>query len=259
MAKARKASSGYWIYGLHAVAAALRNPARDIQRIVLSKASSLTLADALASEEVRELNPRPQPRIASREAIEALLPPDSVHQGAAAEVKPLPSVHLLDVLAAADGVEGAMLIVLDQVTDPHNVGAIVRSAAAFGCLGLIVQDRHTPAETGALAKAASGALDNMPIARVGNLAAALKTIADAGFWRIGLTGHAEQPLKDVPAFDRAALVLGAEGTGLRRLTAENCDYLACIPLAPDSESLNVSNAAAIGLYELTQNRSRNPG
>ena len=144
-----------------------------------------------------------------------------------------------------------MLLVLDQVTDPHNMGAILRSAAAFGAIGIVTQDRHSPPESGVVAKAASGALERMPWVRVVNLARALEEIAEAGFWRIGLTGDAETDLKDALGPDRIALVLGAEGAGLRHNTREHCDAVARLPITDAVESLNVSNAAAVALYAAT--------
>jgi 23S rRNA (guanosine2251-2'-O)-methyltransferase len=162
------------------------------------------------------------------------------------EVEPLDEVWLDDLLTA--GAERAVMLVLDQVTDPHNVGAILRSAAAFGAIGIVTQDRHSPPESGVVAKAASGALERVPWARVVNLARALEEIGDAGFWRIGLTGDAESELKDALGPPRVALVLGAEGPGLRHNTREHCDALARLPISDAVESLNVSNAAAVALY-----------
>ena len=175
-----------------------------------------------------------------------LVPGDAPHQGVVIEVEPLDDVWLDDLLANAP--ETAVLVVLDQVTDPHNVGAILRSAAAFGAIAIVTQDRHSPPESGALAKAASGTLETVPWIRTVNLARALGDIAEAGFWRIGLTGDTEMELKEALGPKRVALVLGAEGPGLRPNTREHCDALARLPISSAVESLNVSNAAAVALY-----------
>ena len=171
---------------------------------------------------------------------------DAPHQGLVAEVERLPELLLADLLDQAE--DGRPLLVLDQVTDPHNVGAILRSAAAFDALGLVTQDRHAPPESGALAKAASGALETVPWVRVVNLARALDDVAAAGFWRIGLAGEAEMTLAEALGPRRVALVLGAEGEGMRQNTEAHCDELAKLPISHKVESLNVSNAAAIALY-----------
>ena len=170
---------------------------------------------------------------------------DAPHQGIVADVDPLPDILLADLLD--EGSERPLLL-LDQVTDPHNVGAILRSAAAFDAAAIITQDRHAPPESGVLAKSASGALELVPWVRVVNLSRALDDIADAGYWRIGLAGEADDTLGNVMGQGKLALVMGAEGEGLRQNVAAHCDLLAKLPMDPKMESLNVSNAAAIALY-----------
>lgn len=176
-----------------------------------------------------------------------MVPSDAPHQGIVAEVEPLDDVWLGNVLEAGQD-DKRPVLVLDQVTDPHNVGAILRSAAAFDALCIVTQDRHAPPESGVLARSASGALEIVPWVRVVNLARALDEIAEAGYWRIGLDGEAEQTLGEAIGTSRVALVLGAEGEGLRHNSMAHCDILAKLPISPRMESLNVSNAAAIALY-----------
>ena len=223
------------LYGWHTVAAALANPRRKVRKIFATENG----AHRLTSE---GLVLPVAPEIARPDAIAARLSPDAVHQGLLVEAEPLPALDLEDI--EADGT----VLVLDQITDPHNVGAILRSAAAFGAIGIVTQDRHSPPESGVIAKAASGALERVPWARVVNLARALEEIGEAGFWRIGLTGDADTDLKDALGPQRVALVLGAEGPGLRLNTKEHCDALARLPISEAIESLNVSNAAAVALY-----------
>ena len=223
-------------WGKHAVAAALDNPQRKIVRAWATReaAASLPFPKDLAVT------------LADVVDLGRLVPHDAPHQGVVIETEPLEEIWLEDVLHQAP--ERAILLVLDQITDPHNVGAILRSAAAFGAIGIVTQDRHSPAEGGVVAKAASGALERVPWARVVNLARALEEIGEAGFWRIGLAGDADTDLKDALGPQRVALVLGAEGPGLRHNTREHCDALARLPIGEGVESLNVSNAAAIALY-----------
>ncbi len=224
------------LWGKHAVAAALDNPERKVLR-------AWTTREAAAFMQFSDNVPV---TLAEAPDLGRLVPSDAPHQGVVIEVEPLPEVWLDDLLTGA--AERALLLVLDQVTDPHNVGAILRSAAAFGAVGIVTQDRHSPPESGVVAKAASGALERVPWARVVNLARALEEIGDAGFWRIGLTGDADTDLKDALGPPRVALVLGAEGPGLRPNTREHCDALARLPISDAIESLNVSNAAAVALY-----------
>ena len=223
-------------WGKHAVAAALDNPQRRVIK-------------AWATREAAGFMQFPKDvpvTLADVADLGRLVPRDAPHQGIVIEAEPLEEIWLDDILTSAG--ERATLLVLDQVTDPHNVGAILRSAAAFGALAIVTQDRHSPPESGALAKAASGALETVPWARVVNLARALDDIAAAGFWRIGLAGDAETEIKDALGPARVALVLGAEGPGLRPNTRDHCDAIAKLPITSAIESLNVSNAAAVALY-----------
>jgi 23S rRNA (guanosine2251-2'-O)-methyltransferase len=223
-------------WGRHAVAAALDNPNRKVLR-------------AWATRDAAEFMQFPREvavTLAEVTDLARLVPSDAPHQGVVIEAEPLDDVWLDGLIH--DAPERAILLVLDQVTDPHNVGAIIRSAAAFGAIGLVTQDRHSPPESGVVAKAASGALERLPWARVVNLARALDEIGEAGFWRIGLAGDAETDLREALGSQRVALVLGAEGAGLRPNTKEHCDSLARLPISDAVESLNVSNAAAVALY-----------
>jgi 23S rRNA (guanosine2251-2'-O)-methyltransferase len=223
-------------WGRHAVEAALANPAREVVRIWATR-------EAAAEVELPKSVPF---TYADAADLGRLVPRDAPHQGLVAEVERLPDLLLADILQ--DAPARRPLLVLDQVTDPHNVGAILRSAAAFDALALVTQDRHAPPESGALAKAASGALETVPWVRVVNLARALDEMAEAGFWRIGLAGEAETSLAEAVGPARVALVLGAEGEGMRQNTEAHCDALARLPISGRIESLNVSNAAAVALY-----------
>jgi len=206
-----KAENRPRFWGRHAVAAALANDEREIHRIWVTR-------EAAAGYDIPATIPVTFADVAD---LGRLVPRDAPHQGIVAEVERLDDILLADLLDQAE--DGKPLLVLDQVTDPHNVGAILRSAAAFGALGIVTQDRHAPPESGALAKAASGALETMPWVRVVNLARALDDIAAAGFWRIGLTGEANQALAEALGPARVALVLGAEGEGMRQNTETHCD------------------------------------
>ncbi|MDJ0983133.1 MAG: 23S rRNA (guanosine(2251)-2'-O)-methyltransferase RlmB [Kiloniellales bacterium] len=232
----------YWLYGLHSVAAALANPERRCLKLLATQQG----AAALAGSKI-PANTQLSPQIAGREDLERALPPGAVHQGLALLVEPLPAPDLAAVLPA----EGpAVVVALDQVSDPQNLGGILRSAAGFGALAVITQDRHAPGVTPSLAKAASGALEAVPLVQVNNLVRALEDLKKQGFWVVGLDAEAEEPLSVLDAGSRVVLLLGAEGAGLRRLSKETCDFLAAIPLQGPVASLNVGTAAAIGLYEL---------
>lgn len=225
------------LYGRHAVFAALDNPERVFRKLYLTPATAKTIV----------IPPGLTVQYGDDHDLGRLIPADAPHQGFVLEVEPLETVWLGDILKTADDGANRPVVVLDQVTDPHNVGAIMRSALAFNARALVTQDRHSPGETGALARAASGALEHLPWCRVVNLARALDEMAEAGFWRIGLDGTAPVDLETALGKTQPVLVMGAEGEGLRPLTVERCDQLAKLPIS-GVESLNVSNAAAIALY-----------
>jgi 23S rRNA (guanosine2251-2'-O)-methyltransferase len=214
-----KAADGLWLYGLHAVRAALANPRRKLKRAVLTER---------AKEEIgAKLLGRIRHEVADGDAVARLLPPGAVHQGAALSCEPLPKLGLEDALAPSP--RRRIVLVLDQISDPHNAGAILRSAAAFGVSAVVVQDRHAPPESGALAKSASGALDIVPIVTVVNIARALEQLGELDFWRIALAGDGEASLKDAAGTGDVAMVLGSEGSGIRRLVRERCDTAAFLP------------------------------
>ena len=235
-----RARSGLWLYGLHAVRAALANPRRKVLRAVLSERAASELGHRLLAQIRYEIAPP--------DAFDRLLPKGSVHQGAALNCEPLARRSLEDVLG--DSPVRRLVLVLDQISDPHNTGAILRSAAAFFVAAVVVQDRHSAPESGALAKAASGALDLVPYVEVVNIARTLDELAERGFFRIGLAGDGDGALRDCVGDSDIALVLGSEGSGIRRLVRERCDRIAYIPISSQMESLNVSNAAAVALYEV---------
>lgn len=245
------AGSPYWLFGLHAVQAALRNPRRRLHRLLHTAEAASQHDDLLAQARARTPD-SPRLEAIDRDALTRLLPSGVVHQGLALLAEPLPPVDIYEVRDGLASAERAVLVVLDQVTDPQNVGAILRSAAAFGARAVICTERHAAAETGALAKAASGALDHVPLVAVTNLARALETLKEAGVWCAGLAADAPQTLAEADLSGKVAIVLGAEGAGLRRLTREHCDLLVRLPTGGPIAQLNVSNAAAVALYELAR-------
>ncbi|HEY2067938.1 MAG TPA: 23S rRNA (guanosine(2251)-2'-O)-methyltransferase RlmB [Rhizomicrobium sp.] len=232
---------GLWLYGLHAARAALANPQRRVLRAVMT--------DRAAEEIGSSLLGRIRHELAAGEQVTRLLPPGAVHQGVALQCERLPNRDLDDVLGEKTE-KRRLVVVLDQISDPHNVGAILRSATAFGASAVIVQDRNAPDESGTLAKAASGALDVVPYLQVVNISRALQDLGKRDFWRVALAGDGELPLSEASREGDVALVLGSEGSGVRKLVREHCDAVAYIPMDSAVESLNVSNAAAIALYEL---------
>jgi 23S rRNA (guanosine2251-2'-O)-methyltransferase len=232
---AERRPESLWVYGIHPVLAALANPRRKVLRMLVT-------ANALARLQEAGAQLALSPEETTPKLLDRLLGGEAVHQGVALEVAPLPPVALADLNNAR------LLVVLDQVTDPHNVGAILRSSVAFAADAVITTGRHAPAETGVLAKAASGALDTIPLIEVQNLARALEEIGRMGFTRVGLDSEADTPIEEAMSGARIALVLGAEGKGLRRLTRDTCDRLARLTVPGAIASLNVSNAAVLALY-----------
>ncbi|HEX3431416.1 MAG TPA: 23S rRNA (guanosine(2251)-2'-O)-methyltransferase RlmB [Rhizomicrobium sp.] len=233
-----KNGEALWLYGFHAVAGALANPRRHCRRCLLTRAAAEKIG-------VRALV-RVRAEIVAPDQVTRVLPQGAVHQGVALACDPLTPMSLAEITALP---ERKIILILDQIADPHNVGAILRSAAAFDAAAVVVQERHAPSESGALAKAASGALDVVPYLSVVNIARTLEQLGEAGFWRVALTGDAGQSLAEAIVSRDLALVMGSEGTGIRRLVRERCDDSATIPISSRMESLNVSNAAAIVLYE----------
>lgn len=230
----------YWLYGVHAVSAALANPRRKVSRAVCTQPMFEKYSHEFQGAGI-------VPRVISPREISQLLPLDAVHQGVAVEVLPLPARGLEEVAQT-----GRPLVLLDQVSDPHNIGAILRTAAAFGVGGVINTKDNAPQESAVMAKASSGGIELVPLVPVTNLSQAMETLKKLGYWCVGLDGEARQTIAGVKLNQKTALVLGTEGRGLRRLTAERCDLLVKLPIAPEMESLNVSNAAAIALYVLSQ-------
>lgn len=250
-----------WLWGLHAVAAALANPDRKGVRLLVTPDAWEILEKTYFSQQNQSLDPE----FLSRDTIEQYLPRGAVSQGVAFAAAPLQPLSLEDCLPSGAG--PALVVLLDQVTDPQNVGAILRSAAAFGANALIVPRHHAPDLTGSVAKAASGAAEIVPLVQVANLVQAMETLKKAGFWIVGLDAGGDRPIEALAFAPRTALVLGAEGGGLRRLTRERCDHLAWIPVIrpgtlPKSRgtggvaSLNVSAAAAVALYAATISRQQ---
>ncbi|NIZ11187.1 23S rRNA (guanosine(2251)-2'-O)-methyltransferase RlmB [Pseudooceanicola sp. HF7] len=242
-AKRASAAETVWLFGLHAVRDALENPAREKLRLIVTRNAHDKLAESIAAAGI-------EPEMSDPRKFAAPLDPQSVHQGAALEVKPLDWGSLAE-RCLGDGTRPPRALLLDRVTDPHNVGAILRSAEVFGASAVIAPRHHSAPETGALAKTASGALERQPYLRVRNLADAIAELQKMGYMVLGLAGEAEQTIEEVvaPIRDRPiALVLGAEGPGLRQKTRESCDALVRIEFAGAFGSLNVSNASAIALY-----------
>lgn len=220
------------LYGKHSVLAALANPKRQLVELYVTSERQL----ASVSNHIKT-------RIISPKELSGLLPEGAVHQGWALKARPLPIPSLKDIS------HHKILLILDQITDPHNIGAIMRSAFAFSVGAILITKDHSPSPSGTLAKAACGALEHVPLIPITNVSRAIEELKKSGFWCVGLDSHAETPLSEAK-FDNTILVLGAEGKGIRPLVKKHCDILTAIPIHPECESLNVSNAAAVALYAI---------
>ncbi len=227
------------LYGRHPVTAAIHNPIRKIKELYLTK------------ETLNEIKvPSSVPvHVCSKEQLDSLVGKEALHQGFIAKCAPLKNKTIEEIIEQTHHQKATLLVILDQVTDPHNIGAILRSAGAFQAAAVIVPEAGAPDETGVLAKSSSGVLELVPYVRVANLARAMDSLKKNGFWCIGFDGTASHSVYETKLPSKCALVLGSEGFGLRRLTAQNCDDTVKLPMNPQVESLNVSNACAIALYE----------
>lgn len=231
------------IYGRHAVLSALSNPNRVIKKLLVAKENK-------SEFEAKNLNIAPL--YVDKKEIDKLLPQDAVHQGYALYAKRLDTYDIHDLIALAEKKERCHILILDQVTDPQNIGAIIRSCVAFDALGLIMQDKNSPLESGAMVKASAGTIEHLPISRVTNLSRAIELLKDNDFWVMGMDGYATTTIDKIKKGGKTAIVMGSEGKGMRRLVQENCDSSVKLPISPNVESLNVSTAAAIALYELNK-------
>ncbi len=240
------------IWGLHAVRAAWLNPKRRCHRLWLTESGFAAFEKSLTEAKEDLLLKRPDPKRSERQELDQLVPPGSVHQGIVLETLPLAEPPLHELIAGDQPPD--LLLMLDQVTDPHNVGAIMRSASAFGAGAVIMTERNAPGTTGVLAKSASGALEHLPQIHVVNLARTLDELRQAGYWCVGLAEEGARELSALDLTARTVLVLGAEGEGLRQLTRKKCDELARLPTGGSIGSLNVSNAAAVALYEVRRQK-----
>ncbi len=231
----------YWIYGTHSVIAALENTQRQKLRLVATESAARSISDKYQHTNKIE--------IVAKSALEDLLPIGAVHQGMALLTKAVPQKSIADIVKTASRQESALLVALDQVTDPNNIGNVVRSSAAFGVCAVVTPDRHTPQAGGALAKAASGALETVPLIRTPNLVRTLEELKDEGFWVVGLDVNAPSNISESALPAKCVLTLGSEGKGLRRLTKKTCDVLVSITTSQAMQSINISASAAVALYE----------
>lgn len=243
--QAKPESKSLILYGRHAVLSALENPARKIFKLMCTPENAKEISQKFPSVPLVTLD---------KKEIDKLLPGDCVHQGLALSCQPLPGLSIEELCAKAERVDNARVLILDQVTDPQNIGAIIRSCAAFGALALIVQDKNSPLESGAMAKAAAGTMEFLPIVRVTNLYRSIEILKKHGFWVVGMDGYAQTTIDKMDKSGKLAVIMGSEGAGMRRLVEESCDITVRLPISEKVESLNVSTAAAITLYELSLQR-----
>lgn len=243
--KKSKSSINADLFGMHAVREAWGNPKRYVHALFITE-SALEEFKPFLSVDAK----RPDPTIVTKEEIDRAFPAGTVHQGIALSAQALAEISVTDIIIRAKENPRSVIVMLDQVTDPHNIGAILRSACAFGADGVVMQSKHAPEMAGVLAKTACGAVDHIPVAYETNLSRALETLKDHHYTVIGMDEHSEKNFTDLPTYERAVIVLGAEGPGMRRLIKEHCDVLVTLPTRPPIASLNVSNAAAVALYAL---------
>ena len=240
---AKTGSQGLVLYGRHAVISALNNPNRKISKLVCTPENAL---------EIREKFPNLNIITADRKDIDKLVPSEAVHQGYALFCTPLDNLSVEELCEMTANDKKCNVLILDQVTDPQNIGAIIRSCAAFGSRALIVQDKNSPQESGAMVKAAAGTFEFMPIVRVTNLARTIEILKKSGFWVVGMDGYAKNNVDSIDKDSKLAVIMGSEGAGMRRLIEESCDITVRLPISEKVESLNVSTAAAVVLYELSK-------
>ncbi len=231
------------IYGRHAVISALKNPLRRVNKLLITLDTK---------DEIKKDFPQSPYNIVDKNDINKVLPDNAVHQGFALYCSRLESYTLEEILDLSDKKTDCHILILDQVTDPQNIGAIIRSCVAFDTLALIVQDKHSPLESGAMDKAAAGTIEKLPIARVTNISHTIDILKDNGFWVMGMDGYADITIDKVKKNGKMAIVMGSEGKGMRRLVQENCDASVKLPINLEVESLNVATAAAVALYELNR-------
>lgn len=243
-----KKSSALYLYGRHPVVAAINNPKRQINAILVTAEN----ADEVKKLCISTNRNTGLVKVVERKEIDKILPQDAVHQGMIAQVKELECYDITDICNMSENKEKCFVLILDQVTDPQNIGAIIRSCVAFDALALIIQDKNSPAESGAMAKASAGMIEHLPIARVTNLSRAIEELKKCGFWTVGMDGYATDNIDKINKNGKTAIIMGSEGKGMRRLIEESCDITVRLPISEKVESLNVATAAAITLYEMNK-------